>query len=235
MRSASRSASLGTPCSASRRAAVQAIASGSVSIKDANLRQAAHLIIREPGKVHITIFHNVGNLHNRAHAFGAIRVDSDKADSFEPPTCASPGYLARKGMPQSLADLAQHELVHYVSTLGTKSAGFETMAKDGAPQFHPMPGRITVNSAEAYLGACAAGLGLIQAPLLGVRELIDRGLLTEVLPHHPAPPMPVTLLYPHRRHLPQRVRVVMDWLAAVVQAHLQNEADVAGAVKLSKQ
>ena len=150
-------------------------------------------------------------------------------------TCASPGYLARKGMPQSLADLAQHELVHYVSTLGTKSAGFETMAKDGAPQFHPMPGRITVNSAEAYLGACAAGLGLIQAPLLGVRELIDRGLLTEVLPHHPAPPMPVTLLYPHRRHLPQRVRVVMDWLAAVVQAHLQNEADVAGAVKLSKQ
>jgi len=140
-------------------------------------------------------------------------------------TCASPGYLARKGMPQSLADLAQHELVHYVSTLGTKSAGFETMAKDGAPQFHPMAGRITVNSAEAYLGACAAGLGLIQAPLLGVRELIDRGLLTEVLPHHPAPPMPVTLLYPHRRHLPQRVRVVMDWLAAVVQAHLQSEAN----------
>lgn len=140
-------------------------------------------------------------------------------------TCASPGYLARKGMPQSLAELAQHELVHYVSTLGTKSAGFETMAKDGAPQFHPMAGRITVNSAEAYLGACAAGLGLIQAPLLGVRELIDRGLLTEVLPHHPAPPMPVTLLYPHRRHLPQRVRVVMDWLAAVVQAHLQSEAN----------
>ncbi len=140
-------------------------------------------------------------------------------------TCASPGYLARKGMPQSLADLAQHELVHYVSTLGTRSAGFETMTKDGAPQFHPMAGRITVNSAEAYLGACAAGLGLIQAPLLGVRELIDRGLLTEVLPHHPAPPMPVTLLYPHRRHLPQRVRVVMDWLAAVVQAHLQSEAN----------
>ena len=139
-------------------------------------------------------------------------------------TCASHGYLARKGTPQSLADLAQHDLVHYVSTLGTKSAGFETMGDDGSPQFHPMAGRVTVNSAEAYLGACAAGLGLIQAPLLGVRELIDRGLLVEVLPHHPAPPMPVTLIYPHRRHLPQRVRVVMDWLAAVVQAHLQSEA-----------
>ena len=146
-------------------------------------------------------------------------------------TCASPGYLARKGTPQSLADLAQHDLVHYVSTLGTKSAGFETMAddNDASPQFHPMAGRVTVNSAEAYLGACAAGLGLIQAPLLGVRELIDRGLLVEVLPHHPAPPMPVTLIYPHRRHLPQRVRVVMDWLAAVVQTHLQSEANSAAA------
>jgi DNA-binding transcriptional LysR family regulator len=149
-----------------------------------------------------------------ARPLGLVRVAS----------CASPGYLARKGTPQSLADLAQHDLVHYVSTLGTKSAGFETMGDDGSPQFHPMAGRVTVNSAEAYLGACAAGLGLIQAPLLGVRELIDRGLLVEVLPHHPAPPMPVTLIYPHRRHLPQRVRVVMDWLAAVVQAHLQSEA-----------
>ena len=149
-----------------------------------------------------------------ARPLGLVRVAS----------CASPGYLARKGTPQSLADLAQHDLVHYVSTLGTKSAGFETMDDDGSPQFHPMAGRVTVNSAEAYLGACAAGLGLIQAPLLGVRELIDRGLLVEVLPHHPAPPMPVTLIYPHRRHLPQRVRVVMDWLAAVVQAHLQSEA-----------
>ena len=149
-----------------------------------------------------------------ARPLGLVRVAS----------CASPGYLARKGTPQSLADLAQHDLVHYVSTLGTKSAGFETMGDDGSPQFHPMAGRVTVNSAEAYLGACAAGLGLIQAPLLGVRELIDRGLLVEVLPHHPAPPMPVTLIYPHRRHLPQRVRVVMDGLAAVVQAHLQSEA-----------
>lgn len=149
-----------------------------------------------------------------ARPLGLVRVAS----------CASPGYLARKGTPQSLADLAQHDLVHYVSTLGTKSAGFETMGDDGSPQFHPMAGRVTVNSAEAYLGACAAGLGLIQAPLLGVRELIDRGLMVEVLPHHPAPPMPVTLIYPHRRHLPQRVRVVMDWLAAVVQVHLQSEA-----------
>ena len=134
-------------------------------------------------------------------------------------TCASPAYLARMGTPHSLEDLARHELVHYVSTLGTRSQGFETL-EGGEPRHHPMAGRVTVNSAEAYLGACAAGLGLIQAPLLGVQELIDRGLLVEVMPSHPAPPMAVTLLYAHRRHLPQRVRVVMDWLAQVVQEHI---------------
>ena len=85
--------------------------------------------------------------------------------------------------------------------------------------------RRTTAAWRPFAGACAAGLGLILARLLGVRELIDRGLLVEVLPLHPAPPMPVTLLYAHRRHLPQRVRVVMDWLGAVVQTHLQREAD----------
>ena len=135
-------------------------------------------------------------------------------------TCASPAYLARLGTPRTLDDLARHELVHYVSTLGTRSPGFEVTGPDGATAFLPMAGRVTVNSAEAYLGACLAGLGLIQVPLLGAQELVEQGLLVPVLAQHPPPPMPVTLLYAHRRQLPQRVRVVMDWLAQVVQARL---------------
>lgn len=134
-------------------------------------------------------------------------------------TCASPGYIARNGTPHMLGDLAQHELVHYVSTLGTRSAGFEVMEGD-TTAFLPMAGRVTVNSAEAYLGACLAGLGLIQVPLLGAQDLIAQGLLVQVLAAHPPPPMPITLLYAHRRQLPQRVRVVMDWLAKVVKAQL---------------
>ena len=57
-------------------------------------------------------------------------------------------------------------------------------------------------------------------PLLGAQDLIAQGLLVQVLAAHPPPPMPITLLYAHRRQLPQRVRVVMDWLAKVVQARL---------------
>lgn len=44
----------------------------------------------------------------------------------------------------------------------------------------------------------------------GAQDLVEQGLLVPVLAQHPPPPMPVTLLYAHRRHLPQRVRVVMN-------------------------
>ncbi|MES2821243.1 MAG: LysR family transcriptional regulator [Pseudomonadota bacterium] len=129
--------------------------------------------------------------------------------------CASPGYLARYGTPRGLDDLAQHRLIHYVPVLGSRSAGFEYLA-GGKLQQLPMQGSITVNNIDAYEGACLGGLGIIQAPLAGVRELLVSGRLHAVMPDCLPPPMAVTLLYAHRRYLPQRVRAFMHWLEAVI-------------------
>lgn len=142
--------------------------------------------------------------------------------------CVSPAYVQRYGRPLGLQDLDGHRLVHFVSTLGTPSAGFETRV-DGQLVQQPMAGAITVNNAEAYLSACRAGLGIIQVPRLGVVDLLARGELIEVLPQHPPPSMALTLMYATRRHLPRRVRVVMDWLAAVVAEYLATEAHAAPA------
>jgi len=130
--------------------------------------------------------------------------------------CASADYLRRRGTPLSLEDLARHDLIHYVSVLGSKSEGFEYPV-DGKYQQLPMSGPIVVNSTDAYHSACLAGLGLIQAPVIGVREDIERGELVEVLPQFRPEPMPVSLLYAHRRNLPKRVRTFMDWIAEVLQ------------------
>lgn len=138
---------------------------------------------------------------------------------FRQLNCASPGYLARYGVPVSLEDLARHRLVHYVSTLGARPAGWECHDDDGS-RYLAMAGSVIVNNAEAYQAACLAGLGLIQAPESGVRHLLDRGELVEVLPAYRAAPMPVTLLYAHRRNLPRRAQVFMDWLAEVLAPHL---------------
>ncbi|WP_161963156.1 MULTISPECIES: LysR family transcriptional regulator [Xanthomonas] len=145
-----------------------------------------------------------------ARPLGAFRIVS----------CASAEYLARRGMPTCLDDLAQHDLVHYVPTLGQRSPGFEY--HDGQRyQLLPMRGPVTVNNGDAYLAAALAGLGIIQAPASPLRPHLDSGALIEVLAELAPEPMPVTLLYAQRRHLPQRVRAFMDWVAEVMAPQLQ--------------
>jgi len=133
--------------------------------------------------------------------------------------CASPAYIETYGMPRSLDDLANHRLIHYVTTLGAKPFGFEYF--DGnAYRTLAMPGALTVNSVESYQASCLAGLGIIQAPSVGVRDRIEQGLLVEVLPEYRAEPMPVSLLYAHRRNLSKRVQVFMIWLAEQIAPYL---------------
>lgn len=130
--------------------------------------------------------------------------------------CASPAYLQQFGTPQTLADLARHRLVHYVALLGGRSAGFEYL-QDGQLRQLPMNGPVTVNNTEAFQGACLGGLGIAQAPLSGVRAHLEAGRLVALLPQFLPPPMPIALLYTHRRHLPQRTRVFLDWLSGLIE------------------
>lgn len=131
--------------------------------------------------------------------------------------CASPAYLQRHGVPRTLEDLARHKLVHYRQVLGGRSPGWEWF--DGKEtRYVPMSGSITVNSTETYDAACQAGLGMIQLPLVGARKrsLLEQGALVEVLPQYRPAPMPVSLLYASRRHLPARLAAFMDWLHALI-------------------
>lgn len=124
---------------------------------------------------------------------------------------ASPGYLARHGVPQTPDDLARHSAVNYASPSTGRIERWEWM--DGAAtRAVPMRSRVTVNSAEAYIACCVAGLGLIQIPAYDVRNHLDAGELVEVMPEHRAAPLPMTLLYPHRQHLSRRLQVFVEWL-----------------------
>jgi len=76
---------------------------------------------------------------------------------------------------------------------------------------------LTVNNTFAYESACLAGLGLIQAPALGLRGMIEAGRLVEVLPDLRPEPLPVALLYAHRRQVARRVQAFMDWVAGVME------------------
>jgi DNA-binding transcriptional LysR family regulator len=136
--------------------------------------------------------------------------------------CASPAYVAAHGKPRDLDDLPAHRLIHYVPTLGGRSPGFE-VADAGTPpnvRFVPMTGALTVNNSESYLAACLAGLGIIQVPEPGVAPLLAAGRLVEVLPRFRPAPMPVSLLFANRRHLPRRVQAFMAWMTGIMQPRL---------------
>jgi DNA-binding transcriptional LysR family regulator len=107
----------------------------------------------------------------------------------------------------------EYRLVHYVGTLGQRCPGFEWVDADGQPQAQAMGGVLTVSDSGSYTAACLAGLGIIQVPRHGSEAEIMDGRLCEVLPGFQAAPMAVHLLYPHRRQLPRRVQVFMQWLA----------------------
>lgn len=136
---------------------------------------------------------------------------------------ASPAYLAKHGTPTSMADLAQHRLIHYASKLTTQGAGWEYQL-DGAVHIHPMRCPVIVNGTDAYQAACVAGLGLIQAPVHGSEHLVAAGLLVKVMPQLTAAPMQVSLLYPHRRQVAPRVQAVLQWITALVQPGLTSRS-----------
>ena len=133
--------------------------------------------------------------------------------------CASPAYLHAHGVPQTLENLAHHQLIHYVSTLGQRSPGFEYM-EGSACRYVPMQGVLTVNNIDAYENGCLAGLGIIQAPHSGLLHLIEAGRLVEVLPQYRAEPMPVSLLYAQRRNVSARVQAFMTWLTNILAPYV---------------
>jgi len=124
---------------------------------------------------------------------------------------ASPAYLERHGVPAAPHDLQGHLAVNYASPSSGRVEDWEWL-EGGTLKTRPMRGRLTVNSAEAYIAACLAGFGLIQIPAYDVWRHIEAGELVEVMPDHRAAAMPMTLLYPHRQHLSRRMQVFADWL-----------------------
>jgi DNA-binding transcriptional LysR family regulator len=129
--------------------------------------------------------------------------------------CASPAYLLRHGTPLTLDDLDRHFVVHYAPSLGAEPPSFEYPTASGYRE-RPVRCLVTVNNADAYEAACRAGLGIIQAPRVGLSAALARGELIEVLPDHPAEPMPVSLIHAHGTRVPRRARAVMSWIAQIL-------------------
>jgi DNA-binding transcriptional LysR family regulator len=135
---------------------------------------------------------------------------------------ASPAYLARHGIPQSLEDLKrqEHRAIHFSTLLGARPYGWEYPHGDGYARLQ-LPGALHVNNAQTYEAAALAGLGLIQVPLLGVGPYLESGALVEVMPGFRRRALPVSLVVAHRSNLSRRVRAFMRWIEDVLAPYLE--------------
>src|ERR1700736_302800 len=77
------------------------------------------------------------------------------------------------------------------------------------------------NSAQTYEAAALAGLGLIQAPLLGIGRYLESGALVEIIPDFRRRALAVSLVVAHRSNLSRRVRAFMKWIENVLAPYLE--------------
>ena len=122
---------------------------------------------------------------------------------------AAPDYLRRHGEPQHPTELSARECLVY---LPTQQGGW-TFLVDGAPQTFPISGRMRANNGDALMEAAIRGLGITCQPSFIVASALAAGRLHAILTNYPMPELGIFALLPSHRYIPQRVRLLIDYLA----------------------
>lgn len=128
--------------------------------------------------------------------------------------CASPSYLDRHGAPNGLEDFPAHRAVTYGRAGRIKDWQFPLGGKD-LTEVTP-PSRLRFDDVEAIADAAEAGHGLAWLPCWLIRDRVRAGTLVPLLAEVPRLVFKTHALWPASPHLPLRVRLALDALAAAL-------------------
>jgi DNA-binding transcriptional LysR family regulator len=123
---------------------------------------------------------------------------------------ASPGYLARRGTPAEPKDLAAHDCLTF-GTYGNQARGWQFVI-DGQLVSMRVQGAMACNDGAVLRDWAVAGRGLAWRSMWEVGEDLKAGRLVTVLDGFAAPDNAIHAVFPQRRHLPLRVRMLIDYL-----------------------
>ena len=122
---------------------------------------------------------------------------------------ASPEYLRRHGEPRHPRELAERECLIY---LPAQQEGWPFLV-DGVTEVFPVRGRMRANNGDALLEAAIRGLGITAQPSFLTAAVIEAGWVQPILRDYPMPELGIYALLAGNRYVPQRVRVLIDYLA----------------------
>ena len=128
--------------------------------------------------------------------------------------CASPDYLTRRGVPESLQDLQQHDCL----VLKERDNAFgiwQLQGPEGEASVR-VSGPLSSNSGEIVLQWALDGRGVLLRSMWDVKPLLDQGRLVQVLADY-RQSADVWAVYPTRLANSGKLRVCVEFL----QAHLR--------------
>lgn len=156
----------------------------------------------------------------RLGALADSSLHAVKLGEFGFVTCASPDYLARKGVPTQPEELAGHDGVVF----GQITQPGWVYHREGLRLEAQPAVRIWANTATAALTAALRGVGIIRAPRYQVAREPRSGALVSLLDAYESPSFPVHLIYARQGLLPLKVRVFIDWMVPRLRAALKELA-----------
>jgi DNA-binding transcriptional LysR family regulator len=138
-----------------------------------------------------------------------------KLDSARRLFIAAPSYLASRGVPTSLADLAQHELIS-----GPAEAGDESWVarRNGRIERQVVSPRVRSRSATGVVACAVAGLGVATASIWMCADALASGEAVEILTDYALDPVQAYVVFPAGRRPSQRARAFSDYLERALAA-----------------
>lgn len=125
-------------------------------------------------------------------------------------TCASPRYLEARGTPRSIAELARHNCIGFISPPTGRAR--EWLFDENGVQSRVKPeGNLRLTSLDAAVAAARTGAGIVQVPDVLAFRAILAGELRPILTEHIAQAPALMLVYPGNRYIQAKVRVFANF------------------------
>jgi DNA-binding transcriptional LysR family regulator len=142
---------------------------------------------------------------------GGQNLVARKLGETRPVLCASPSYLAKHGTPATPEALARHNCLTYEYALRDTWTLFDRSGREHTVR---VEGNLHSNNGDLLTAAAAAGVGILLEPDFIADPDLKRGSLVRLLESYKAPAASIYAVYASRRHLPAKVRMFVDFLAA---------------------
>jgi DNA-binding transcriptional LysR family regulator len=138
--------------------------------------------------------------------------------------CASPAYLARHGRPSAPHELAAHRCISFTALTPSDTWSFGSGPDGGRAKQVALRPVLSVNTAEAAIGAAIDGVGVTCAYSYQVAAAIHAGKLVPLLAPYALEPLPVHVVHPAGATTAAKVRAFVDLAQARIRASLAKPA-----------